>query len=166
MILGLDASTTVCGWALYDGVGIFDAGFIDTSKLETNREKVFFIIDTLQKHPYFHLISQIKLEAALSGFMGGRTSQQVIIMLARFNAVLEYVLGEKFGVPVTLVGASTARKKVLGKSFIKGMTAKEYVKQELPKKFPEVKKFEQKNRKGEWNVKNSDMYDAVVISAS
>lgn len=166
MILGLDASTTVCGWAFFDGTKICDAGFIDTSKLDANKDKAFLILNTLSSNPSYPLISEVKLEAALSGFMGGRTSQQVIIKLARFNAVLEYIVSEHLKVPVTLVGAATARKRAFGKAFIKGMTAKEYVRQELPKKFPEVKNFEQKNRKGEWNVKNGDMYDAVVISCS
>ena len=88
----------------------------------------------------------------------------MVIKLARFNAVLEYVLNEKTGIPVTLVNAATARKKVLGKAFIKGMTVKEYVRQELPKIHPEIRQFEKLNKKGQWNVKNSDMYDAVVIS--
>lgn len=166
MILGLDASTSCCGYAMYDGTAIVDAGFIDTSKLETNKEKAFYILEQFGKKPNFFSVSQIRLEAALSGFMRGRTSQQVVIKLARFNAVLEYILGEKTGLPVVLIGAMTARKKVLGKAFIKGMTAKEYVRQELPKRFPEIKRFEQLNKKGEWNVKNGDMYDAVVISSS
>jgi hypothetical protein len=166
MILGLDASTSVCGWAFFDGTNIVDAGFIDTSKQETNKEKVFFILATLNLNPNMPLVTEVKLEAALSGFMGGRTSQQVVILLARFNAVLEYILGDKLNVPITLVGAMTARKKVLGKAFIKGMKAKDYVKQELPKHVPNLPAFEKLNKKGEWNVKNSDMYDAIVIVKS
>lgn len=166
MILGLDASTTVCGWAFFNGVVISDAGFIDISKEETNKAKVRLIINSLSTHSDFRHLTEVKLEAALSGFMGGRTSQQVIIKLARFNAVLEYVLGEELKVPVTLVGASTARKKVLGKAFIKGMTSKEYVKQELPKRVPNLRRFETLNRKEEWNKKNEDMYDAIVIAMS
>lgn len=166
MILGLDASTTVCGWAFFDGTKICDAGFIDTSKLDANKDKAFLILNTLSPNPNYPLISEVKLEAALSGFMGGRTSQQVIIKLARFNAVLEYIVSEHLKVPVTLVGASTARKRVLGKAFIKGMTAKEYVRQELPKKIPELARFEQKNRNGDWNKKNEDMFDAIVIAMS
>lgn len=166
MILGLDASTTVCGWAMYDGVGISDAGFIDTSKLETNKEKALFIIQEIEKRPDIFLVSEIKLEAALSGFMRGRTSQQVVIKLARFNAVLEYILGEHWAVPVRLVSANTARKKVLGKAFIKGMTAKEYVKQELPKHVPNLEKYNKLNKIGNYDKRNEDMYDAIVIAMS
>lgn len=166
MILGLDASTTVCGWAMYDGVQIVDAGFIVTEKLETNKEKAFHIINTLSAHPNFCIVSAVRLESALSGFKRGRTSQQVVIKLTRFNAVLEYILGEQLQVPVILVGATTARKKVLGKAFIKGMTAKEYVKQELPKHVPNLEKYNKLNKIGNYDKRNEDMYDAIVIAMS
>jgi hypothetical protein len=166
MILGLDASTTVCGWAFFNGTDIIDAGFIDTSKLETNREKAHYIVLTLSTNPNFSLVTEVKLEAALSGFMGGRTSQQVVIMLARFNAVLEYVLGDQMETPVTLVNASTARKAVLGKAFQKGMKAKEWVAQELPKHVPNLEKYKKLNKLGNYDKKNEDMMDAIVIAMS
>ena len=110
------------------------------------------------------LTTQINLEAALSGFMGGRTRQQVIIMLARFNAVFEFIISEHWKIPVNLVSVTTARKKCFGKCRVKGLTGKEYVRQKLPQIRPEVFKFEKKNRKNEWDAHNADMYDAVVIS--
>lgn len=166
IVLGLDASTTCCGWSFFNGSEIIDAGFIDISSLETNKEKAFYIIENLKNRPSIQLLSSIRLEAALSGFMRGRTSQQVVIKLARFNAVLEYILAEYYKIPVILISANTARKKVLGKAFIKGKPAKEYVKEELPKKFPMIKNFYALNRNGDWNKKNEDMLDAIVISAS
>lgn len=166
MILGLDASTTTVGYAFYDGLKIIDAGFLDISKEETNKAKAYAVIQFLNNHPQMSSVTEIKLEGALSGFMGGRTSQQVVILLARFNAVFEYILGEHFKLPITLIGATTARKRVLGKAFIKGIKAKDYVRQRLPEIFPDISKFDQLNKKGEWNIKNSDMYDAIVISAS
>lgn len=166
MILGFDASTTCCGYAFYDGKEITDAGFIDISKLETNKDKSFRIMAEVSKNPSINKLSEVKLEAALSGFMGGRTSQQTIIKLARFNAILEYVVSEHWSVPVHLVSASTARKKVLGKSFVKGMTAKEYVRQELPRVVPNLETFYKMNTRGTWDKKNEDMMDAIVIAMS
>lgn len=166
MILGLDASTTVCGWAMFNGIDILDAGFIDASKFETNKEKVFHILNILVPLPLMAEIKEVKLEAALSGFMRGRTSQQVVIKLARFNAILEYILGEHLKVPITLVNANTARKKVLGKAFIKGMTAKEYVEQELPKKLPGVRRYYKLNKLGNFDKRNEDLRDAIIISMS
>ena len=166
MILGLDCSTTCCGWALYNGVSILDAGFIDLSKHEGNKAKAFHILETLVPLPLMAELTEIRLEAALSGFMRGRTSQQVVILLARFNAVLEYILGEELKKPVILVSANTARKKVFGKAFIKGMTAKEYVAQELPKHVSNLETYYKLNKRQEFDKRNEDLRDAIVIAMS
>jgi hypothetical protein len=166
MILGIDCSTTTCGWAFCDGTLVKDAGFIDISKVETNKEKAFQVISVMSNHQFMSLVTQIKLEAALSGFMGGRTSQQVIIKLARFNAVFEYIISEHFKIPVQLIGATTARKNVFGKARVKGMTGKEYVKQQIDTRFSYIHQFDKMNNRGTWDAHNEDIYDAVVISLS
>ena len=79
MTLGLDCSTTCCGFAFFNGVELVDAGFVDISKLKTNKEKAFHIISVLEPNPNMPLVSVIKLEAALSGFQRGKTSQQIVI---------------------------------------------------------------------------------------
>lgn len=163
MILGLDASTTCVGWAFYNGTVIVDAGFIDISKVKSNKEKTKLVISTLEGNPNLSEVTAINLEAALSGFMGGRTRQQVIILLARFNAVFEYIISEAWAIPVNLISVTTARKKVFGKCRVKGIDSKEYVKQQLSMKM-DLTKFDKLNKMGEWNVKNADMYDAMVQS--
>ena len=164
MTLGFDASTTICGWAFYDGIQIVDAGFINLSKYETNKEKTFHVISILKDNPYLKFTTKINLEAALSGFMGGRTSQQTIIKLARFNAVFEYIVSEHWRIPVNLVSVTTARKTVFGKARIKGMTGKEYVRQQIDLKFSYLHKFDKLNTKNEPDAHNEDIYDASVIA--
>lgn len=164
MVLGFDASTTCCGWAFYNGQEIVDAGFIDLSRLESNKEKALHVISILETNPNMPVTSTINLEAALFGFMGGKTSQQTIIKLARFNAVFEYIMGEHWKLPVNLVSVTTARKKVFGKARVKGMTGKEYVRQQIDSRFSYVHKFDKKNTRDAWDAKNEDMYDAVVIA--
>lgn len=164
MVLGFDASTTCCGWAFWNGTEIVDAGFIDLSRLETNKEKALLIISTLENNPNMPVTTTINLEAALSGFMGGRTTQQTIIKLARFNAVFEYIISEHWKKPVNLVSVTTARKKVFGKARVKGLTGKEYVRQQIDSRFDYIHKFDKLNTKGNPDAKNEDMYDAVVIA--
>ena len=161
--LGLDCSTTCCGWAISENSQILAAGFIDLKKQEKPKDKAFHIISILESNPLFQKIDNINLEAALSGFAGGFTSQQVIIMLSRFNAILEYILSERWNKPVNLCNVNTMRKKVFGKARIKGMKPKEYVQMKI-KTLVEVSKFDQKNRNGDWDVRNSDMYDAMVAA--
>lgn len=165
MILGLDASTTCVGWAFYNGTVIEDAGFIDISKLETNKDKAFRVISVMEAHQLMSNVATIKLEAALSGFAGGFTSQQVIIKLARFNAVFEYIISEQWQKPVILMNASTARKNVFGKARVKGMKPKDYVKQQLSMKM-DLTKFDKLNKIGNWDAHNADMYDAMVMAMS
>jgi hypothetical protein len=163
MTLGFDASTTTCGFAFYNGKVIEDAGFVDISKCISNKEKTLHVISTIDSHPLIKSTTKINLEAALSGFMGGRTSQQVIIKLARFNAVFEYIISEHFKIPVNLIGASTARKTVFGKSRISGIKPKEYVLSELTKMM-DLSKFNKINKIGNVDKKCGDMYDAMVLS--
>ena len=164
MVLGFDASTTCTGWAFWNGQDIVDAGFIDLSRLETNKEKAFRVISVLDANPNRLVTTKVNLEAALSGFMGGRTSQQTIIKLARFNAVFEYIISEHWKTPVNLVSVTTARKTVFGKARVKGLTGKEYVRQQIDSRFPHFHKFDKMNRNGVPDAKCEDMYDGMVIA--
>ena len=164
MTCGLDASTNMVGWAFAESGSLHDAGFLNISKIETNRVKGKFVIDFLNQHPLIKQITCINLEAALSGFGGGLTSQQTIITLSRWNAIIEFMLQDAFSCPIVLLNVNTMRKKVLGKARIKGVKPKEYVKMALPPLVPNLTKFEKLNRNGDWDVHNSDMYDAVICS--
>lgn len=163
MTLGFDASTTTVGWSFFDQNLVQDCGFIDISKLSTNKEKAFCVIDTLKNHPLIGQVDKINLEAALSGFAGGFTSQQVIIKLARFNALFEYIISEYWKIPVNLVSVNTMRKKAFGKCRIKGIKSKEFVKMQLESKMSLVK-WDKKKKNGNWDDRNFDMYDAIVCS--
>jgi hypothetical protein len=165
MKLGLDASTTVCGWAIANERNeIISAGIIDINKLKTNREKVSKIIKELNSLDEIKSVTDINLEAALLGFMGGFTSQQVIIKLSRFNAILEHVLVDEFKQSVNLVNVGTARKQVFGKARLKGVKSKDFVKQYIPTVVPNLKDFEFLNSKKTLDAKNADMYDAMVLA--
>jgi len=139
VILGLDSSTSVTGWAFSKDGKVLDAGYIDTKKLETTKEKTFFVA-------------------------GGFTSQQVIITLARHNAVFAYIIEEHFKVKVNLLSVNTMRKQLFGKCRIKGIKSKDFVKSELESLCPDVIKFTVLNKKGNWDERNGDMYDAIVAS--
>jgi len=164
VILGLDSSTSVTGWAFREDKKILSAGFIDTKKFDSTKEKTFHVISVLEKDPNISKMSHINLEAALSGFAGGFTSQQVIITLARHNAVFAYILEEHFKKKVNLLSVTTMRKHLFGKCRIKGIKPKEFVKQQLESLMPDVTKFTAQNKKGNWDERNSDMYDAVVCA--
>lgn len=164
VILGLDSSTSVTGWAFSKDGKVLDAGYIDTKKFETTKEKTYFVISELEKNNLIKEVSDINLEASLSGFAGGFTSQQVIITLARHNAVFAYIIEEHFKVKVNLLSVNTMRKQLFGKCRIKGVKSKDFVRIELEKILPEVTNFTVLNKKGNWDERNGDMYDGIVCS--
>ena len=163
MVLGLDVSTSCVGYAFTKDKKIIDMGFIDLKKQKTPKEKTFFVLTHLSKNPYIDEVTKINIEDNLSGFSGGRTSQQVIVKLAKFNAILGFVIEEEFGVEVENINPNTARKQVFGKARVKGVPAKEYVKTKIEEKY-DTKKWCKITTRGNWDKRNIDAYDGLVMS--
>ena len=162
VILGLDASTTCVGYAFTQDKKILDMGFIDIKKEKTPKDKVEKVLDFLHNSSYIDNVTNINIEDNLSGFAGGRTSQQVIIKLAKFNAILCFML-ENFDFKVHNINPMTARKNVFGKARVKGLKAKDFVKQEIEKMY-NTNKWCKETSRGNWDKRNIDMYDGLVMS--
>ena len=162
VILGLDASTTCVGYAFTQDKKILDMGFIDIKKEKTPKDKVEKVLGKLNESPYIDDVIDINIEDSLSGFAGGRTSQQVIIKLAKFNAILCFML-EHFDFKVHNINPMTARKNVFGKARIKGKKAKEFVQEQVEKMY-NTKKWCKETTRGNWDKRNIDMYDGLVMS--
>ena len=161
--LGLDISTTCVGYAFTEDKKILDMGFIDIKKEKTPKEKVQKVLGFLNESSYIDDVFNINVEDNLSGFAGGRTSQQVIVKLAKFNAILCFQLEEVFDMEVHNINPMTARKNVFGKARIKGIKAKDFVKGQVEKLY-ETKKWCKTTARGNWDKRNIDMYDGLVMS--
>ena len=161
--LGLDISTTCVGYAFTKDKKILDMGFINIKKQITPKEKVFKVLGFLNKNSYIDQVFTIYVEDNLQGFAGGRTSQQVIVKLAKFNAILCFMLEEMFGMKVHNINPMTARKNVFGKARVKGKKAKEFVQEEVEKMY-NTKKWCKETSRGNWDKRNIDMYDGLVMS--
>ena len=160
--LGLDASTTCVGYAFTEDKKILDMGFIDIKKEKTPKDKVQKVLEFINNSSYIDDVNDINIEANLSGFAGGRTSQQVIIKLAKFNAILCFML-ENFEYNVNSINPMTARKQVFGKARVKGKKAKEFVQEEIEKMY-NTNKWCKETARGNWDIRNIDMYDGLVMS--
>ena len=160
--LGLDASTTCVGYAFTENKKILDMGFIDLKKEKTPKEKVQKVLEIINQQDYIDSVMDINIEDNLSGFMGGRTSQQTIIKLAKFNAILCFML-ENFDFTVHSINPMTARKQVFGKARIKGLKAKDLVKMKIEKMY-DTSKWCKTTPRGYWDKRNIDMYDGLVMS--
>ena len=162
-ILGLDASTTTVGYAFVENKKVIDMGFIPIDKEKTIRDKVQVTLDEINKLDPFDEIDKIYIEDSLSGFMRGRTSQQTIIKLAKFNAVLTYCLEFAYGEIVDGINPMTARKHLFGKSREKGVSAKDFVKKEINCLYS-LEKYVKLTKTGLWDKRNMDAYDALVCA--
>jgi len=160
--LGLDASTTCVGYAFTEDKKILDMGFIDISKEKTPKDKVQKVLGFIHESSYIDDVININIEDNLSGFAGGRTSQQVIIKLAKFNAILCFML-ENFDFDVHSINPMTARKQVFGKARVKGKKAKQFVQEEIEKMY-NTNKWCKHTTRGNWDKRNIDMYDGLVMS--
>ena len=161
--IGLDASTTTVGYAFVDDKTVIDVGFIPIHKEKTIRDKIQVILDTLNELCPFSEVDKIYIEDNLSGFSHGRTSQQTIIKLAKFNAVLTYCLEFAFGEIVEGVNPMTARKQLFGKAREQGKTAKEFVKEQINCLY-NLEKYVKLTKTGLWDKRNLDGYDALVCA--
>jgi|TARA_R110002033_G_scaffold65428_1_gene116556 Holliday junction resolvasome RuvABC endonuclease subunit len=162
-ILGLDASTTTVGYAFVENKKVIDMGFIPINKEKTIRDKVQVTLDEINKLDPFDEIDKIYIEDSLSGFMRGRTSQQTIIKLAKFNAVLTYCLEFAYGEIVDGINPMTARKHLFGKSREKGVSAKDFVKKEINCLYS-LEEYVKLTKTGLWDKRNMDAYDALVCA--
>ena len=163
VILGLDISTNCVGYAFTKDKKILDMGFIDIKKEKTPKDKVQKVLGFLNESSYIDEVIDINVEDNLSGFAGGRTSQQVIIKLAKFNAILCFMLEHVFDVEPNNINPMTARKNVFGKARVKGIKAKDYVKMKIEEMY-DTKKWCKETTRGNWDKRNIDMYDGLVMS--
>ena len=138
-------------------------GFIDIKKQITPKDKVQKVLEFLNNSKYIDNVIDINIEDNLSGFAGGRTSQQVIVKLAKFNAILCFMLEEMFDYEVNSINPMTARKCVFGKARVKGVKAKDFVKEQIEKMY-NTKKWCKKTKTGLWDKRNIDAYDGLVMS--
>ena len=163
VILGLDISTSCVGYAFTKDKKILDMGFIDIKKEKTPKEKVQKVLEFLNNSSYIDEVHDINVEDNLSGFAGGFTSQQTIIKLAKFNAILCFMLEEMFDFNVHNINPMTARKNVFGKARVKGIKAKDLVKMKIEEMY-DTSKWCKETTRGNWDKRNIDMYDGLVMS--
>ena len=158
-VLGLDLSTTTCGWAVAEDKIILGAGFVDISDAIEYAAKAELIITALKDQTF----EKIMIEESLFGFAGGGTSQQVIIKLVKNKAVVGYILENHYKLKVESIHAQTARKKAFGMARAKGIKSKVFVKEQVEKLY-DMKPWTILNKKGNEEKRMEDVRDAIVLS--
>jgi ribosomal protein L23 len=73
------------------------------------------------------------------------------------------MLEQIFQIEVNSINPMTARKNVFGKARVKGMKAKDLVKLKIEEMY-NTKKWCKHTTRGNWDKRNIDMYDGLVMS--
>jgi len=128
MILGLDISTSITGYAIINlegkpqEVGSWDMR--NKNHFPDMFSKSLFIKEKLKEIDY--PIDHIFIEPALNMFMMGKSSSHTISTLIKFNGITSWMCFEEFGIQPQFIPAISARKKC-GITIKRGTKAKEQV---------------------------------------
>lgn len=111
MVLGLDISTSVTGWAILASDGfMIDIGHIDFKKCNTIWEKVDKALLELTDICALHKPVCFFIEESLQGFRPGFSSAATLLLLAKFNGLLSYKVRELLKIDPVYISSSEARK--------------------------------------------------------
>jgi hypothetical protein len=144
MILGIDISTSITGFAIiaegeivfYDSVDLRKyKNFFQ--KAERIKEAIFNIFDNYQfdrednhwlevDQENANKINHIYIEQSLHMFMGGKSSAKTLSTLTRFNGIVSWLLYEMFEMEPKFIGSTSARKHA-GIKVPRGQKAKQVV---------------------------------------
>lgn len=173
MIYGWDISTSIVGLSVFKDDGTFTAAMhCDLRKVEGQLAKADAFKDFLNhtsvnvEKQSFHFI-----EERLGGFAGGRTSAQVLMKLAQFNAICSYIIWTHLPPThrqITYLHPSTWKSIMKREGLIipKGADKKEITLEFAIRKEPAFSHFLEKNRNDKWQPWSYDMADAWCLGRS
>ena len=111
MVLSLDISTSITGYAIIDENGKVHAnGSIDLRKEKSFVKKVQLARNTIMKDAYTHKPNVVAVEENLQGFRRGFSSAATLNTLARFNGALSFAMASFLDVPLVNISVSNIRK--------------------------------------------------------
>ena len=176
MILGIDISTSITGFAIvadgqivyYDSIdlrkykNIFDKTIAMKEKLLDLYEMYQCANEDSMRLGYSQFpIEHIYIEQSLHMFMGGKSSAKTLSILTRFNGIVSWLVYELFEIVPEFIGASTARKQA-GIKVPRGQKAKQVVLQHLLDNEPAFKI--EYTRNGNPKPESYDRADAIIIA--
>ena len=177
MILGIDISTSITGFAivadgelvLYDSIdlrkykNIFDKTIAIKEKLldlyemyQCNNDDGAIRIGN-SEYPIEH----IYIEQSLHMFMGGKSSAKTLSTLTRFNGIVSWLVFELFEIKPEFIAATSARKHA-GIKVPRGQKAKQVVLEYLIQNEPAF--HIEYTKHGNPKPESYDRADAIVIA--
>ena len=179
MILGIDISTSITGFAVvaegeivfYDSVDLRKYKNL-FEKAERIKEAIFNLFDNYQydrdsnhwievDQDTENKINHVYIEQSLHMFMGGKSSAKTLSTLTRFNGIVSWLVYEMFEMEPKFIGSTSARKHA-GIKVPRGQKAKQVVLQHLLDNEPAFKIEYTKH--GNPKPESYDRADAIVIA--
>ena len=178
MILGIDISTSITGFAIvaegeivfYDSVDLRKYKNL-FEKAERIKEALFSLMDNYQYEREEHWLAEdqdkenkinhIYIEQSLHMFMGGKSSAKTLSTLTRFNGIVSWLTYEMFEMEPKYIAATSARKHA-GIKVPRGQKAKQVVLQHLLDNEPVFKVEYTKH--GNPKPESYDRADAIVVA--
>jgi len=165
MILGLDISTSITGFAIIDkNDNIISNGAWDFRNkryfptLMTKAQKMRDALLTIKSE---YQIEQVYIEKSLQSFRSGFSSAKTLSILSSFNGIVSWLCYDIYGTEPIYVAAPSARR-ICGLKIPKGQKAKEVVIQHLIATEPA---FEiEYTRNGNPKPHCYDMADSIIIA--
>ena len=176
MVLGIDVSTSITGFAVVGDGQLLHYSSIDLkkhkgafAKADAIKEYIEDFFENYQldqesssgwgssKYPIKH----IYIEQPLHMFMKGRSSAKTLSTLMTFNGIVSWLIYELFEIVPEYISASSARKKA-GISVRRGEKAKKVVLEYLLANEPAFKI--EYTRHGNPKAESYDRADAIVIA--
>ena len=175
MILGLDISTSITGFAViadgvlvyYDSIDLRKHKSVFAKTIEI-KEKLMDIYEMYQCDNDFFIpvsserpIEHIYIEQPFTFFNSGGSSAKTMATLQRFNGIVSWLIYELFEIEPQYVGATTA-PKLCGIKVPRGQKAKQVVLEHLLKHEPAFKiKY---TIHGNPKPESYDRADAIVVA--
>ena len=179
MILGVDVSTSITGFAIvaegeivfYDSVDLRKYKNL-FEKAERIKEAIFNIFDNYQfdreddhwmtvESDADQRINHIYIEQSLHMFMGGKSSAKTLSTLTRFNGIVSWLIYEMFKMEPKYIAATSARKQA-GIKVPRGQKAKQVVLQYLLDNEPAF--TVEYTKHGNPKPESYDRADAIVVA--
>ena len=174
MILGVDISTSITGFAIVADNQILYYDSVDLRKYKdvfektiAMKEKLLDLFEMYQcdnenfigssEYPIEH----IYIEQSLHMFMGGKSSAKTLSTLTRFNGIVSWLIYELFEIKPKFIGASSARKQA-GIKVPRGQKAKQVVLQHLLENEPAFSVEYTKH--GNPKPESYDRADAIIVA--
>jgi Holliday junction resolvasome RuvABC endonuclease subunit len=176
MILGVDVSTSITGFAVVADKQVVYYDSIDLRKYKNVfdktiaiKEKILDLFemyqcnndDSTQLGPSEYPIEHIYVEQPFTFFNSGGSSAKTMATLQKFNGIVSWLLYEVFEIRPEYIGATSARKEV-GIKIPRGQKAKQVVLEHLLETEPAFKI--EYTKYGNPKPESYDRADAIIIA--